>query len=132
QVVANKTGLNVVDTSYSALLTVLSNILTTADVRPATIAVPYAQSMVFDASKADGFSTTLFGNVAAISLINVTPGQKIAFEIRQDAVGNRLFPWPSNVFEAATIDGTPNAVNVQLFLVCSDNTVQAAAPMTVR
>jgi len=91
QALANK-GYNLSDAVFSTLVTVLSNIKTSADFPASQILVPYATSMVFDAAQSFQFVVALTGNVSAASLINIAVGQQLLFIWEQDGVGSRTFP----------------------------------------
>jgi hypothetical protein len=80
------------------------------------IIVPFSATPIFDALASSSFIITLTGNVTVPSIVNMKPGQLVAFVIKQDAVGGRAFPWPANVFGAADIGTGPNEITSQLFL----------------
>jgi hypothetical protein len=87
---------------------------------PGYVVVPYAATMSFAFSNSlpnvITFETTLTGNVSSSSLALAGKGQIVIFKIIQDAVGNRAFPWPSNVKNAQAVDPAPNTRSVQAFI----------------
>lgn len=127
QMLANK-GYNNSDASVSALVAVLMNIVTQADLGNLITSVPFSATPTFDAAVAPTFAMGLTGNVTSSTLVHQNPGQKLAFIIGQDAAGGRIFTWPTNITNPGTIDPTPNAVTIQEFIVGVAGAVRALGP----
>ena len=130
QALSNK-GYTVSDANYAALVAVMANIRTNADVLPGLVTVAYSATPAFNAALSAGFDITLTGNVTSSTITGQFFGELIAFVIVQDATGGRTFAWPSNVYGAGAIGLAPNAISVQLFLTRADLTIHAAAPMSI-
>jgi len=126
-------GFSTSDASLSALVTVLGNILTTADVSgTGIVTVAWSATPTFTVTATDlQFFMQLTGNVTSSTLSGVTPGQKITFLLKQDVGGGHTFAWPSNVYGGGALDTTPGACNSQIFEVYPDSTVRAVTPMIV-
>lgn len=117
------------DADFDQLVAALSNVLTTADQKPAQITVTFGSTLTFDCSKANGFQVTLNGNVTSSTVVNATPGQIVTFVIIQDGTGSHTFAWPSSMTGAAPIDPTPNITNVQSFVARADGTLRPLTPL---
>lgn len=102
QMLATK-GYSTSDANISTLASVLSNIVTNNDLKPAQITVPYSATPTFDASRANGFRIDLGGNVNGSFIINGTPGQIVTFFIVSRSPGNFSFAWPGNVQNAGNV-----------------------------
>ena len=126
---ANK-GFTTSDSSAATLVAQCANFLTTADVKPGLVNVPYATAVTFDASKANGFEVALTGGTT-VTLINATVGQIITLAFQQDAVGGRTVALPGIVLSPGTVDPTANSTSVQTFQVLTDGYLHPIAPMVV-
>lgn len=116
------------DTNQNQLATVLGNILTRFDIPAPIIRIPYASSVVFDASVSTGFDLTLNGDVVASSLINTQPGQTLIFCIAQDATGGHNFIPPFNLEFFTAFNSQPNSVTIIEFFVRIDGTIHPKTP----
>lgn len=116
------------DTDQNQLAAVLSNVLTRFDIPKQIIQIPYASSVVFDASIATGFDLTLTGDVVASTLVNTQPGQMLIFCIAQDATGGRNFIPPFNVDYFTAFNSQPNSVTILAFFVRIDGTIRPMTP----
>ncbi len=87
-------------------------------------------SATFDAGLGNTFELTLTGNVTSSSLINVQPGQWLAFIICQGGAGGPwTFAWPSNIFGGGTIGSVGGNCSTQAFYASGSN-AWAVGPMT--
>jgi hypothetical protein len=120
---ANK-GFTVSDADFNQLVTVLSNVLTTADQKAALQSVSFGASLTFDCSKANGFQITLGGNVTSSTVVGASPGQIVTFVLIQDGTGGHTFAWPTSITGTSPIDGTANITNVQQFIARADGTLR--------
>jgi hypothetical protein len=94
------------------------------------IAVPYSAVPSFNAAQASVFNMTLTGNVTGSIFINGVSGATVvAFRITQDATGGRTFVWPANCRNFGTVSPIANSISVQLALLQSDGSLDAAAPI---
>ena len=118
QMMANK-GYTLSDANFATLVAVLTNVKTSADFEASLIIVNYATSINFNAATSAGFDLTLTGNVSTSALSNTSVGQIITFIIRQDATGNRIFPWPSALSNTIPICLAPLSISSQQFIVTS-------------
>lgn len=129
QMMANK-GFVVSDSNSGTLASVMANILTTADQKSPLLTVSWSPTLVFDCSRANGFSVTLAGNVTSLTVSNASAGQLVTMSFIQNATGNFTVAWPSNVRNAGLTSGV-SKTNIQAFLVGSDLNLRALGPMTV-
>jgi hypothetical protein len=127
QSLANK-GFNAIDSNYTALVTMLANILTTADVRTNLSLVSYSPNPVFNAALNTKFQMTLTGNVASSTLTGAQAGDIIQMCLIQDSVGNRSFVWPSNMIGATNISLAANSATVLSFFVESSGPAVCITP----
>jgi hypothetical protein len=119
------------DANFNQLVAVLSNIQTSADIKPALLVIPYGPTQTFDCSKANGFQTELSGNVTSTSVVNVSPGQIVTFIIIQNETGGHTFAWPtSGMLGTTPIESTATSRNVQTFIGATDGTLSPIGPMT--
>lgn len=131
QMLANK-GYVVSDSNFAALVSVLTNIVTNADVVGSLVTVPFSATPVFNASSSTGFRMLLTNNVTSSTLTGLSAGKKITFVLQQDGAGGRSFVFPTNVHGAGTVDPTGLSVSTQEFIVDTDNvTLRPLTPMTV-
>jgi hypothetical protein len=105
------------------------------DVTPALAAeidiVAFSATPVFDATLGRVFKLTLTGNVISSTFINNTSGYSIVgFRLVQDATGGRAFMWPTNVRNGGVVNPAANARSIQLFVLDTDGSLDAAGPMT--
>lgn len=114
---ANK-GFTVNDSPQASLVTVLGNILTTADATSGLTTVPYATSIAFSATGTNGFYLVFgSGNVSSSTLTGQSLGQRLMFVIVQDGTGNRTFSWPANIPTHGTICPDASSISLQEFIV---------------
>lgn len=97
QAFANK-GFTTSDSNINTLTATCANFLTTADVKPVQLHIPFSTTPVFDGALANGFRIDLSANVTSSNFINVPPsGTLITFYIVSASPGNFSFAWPSQV-----------------------------------
>jgi len=100
-------------------LAVYGNVVGSVSSSPAApsplVNVPYSSTPLFDLSQGLTFKITLTGDVTSSTIANLAPGQVYGFIICQDAVGNHLFTWPSNVRGGMVIGGTASLCSAQDF-----------------
>ena len=125
---ANK-GFTTSDSSLSTLTAQCANFLTTADILPAIVSVPYTATPTFPAGTADGFQMTLTGNVTSSTITGVRPGQPLSFCFVQDGTGGRTVAWPAGFVGALQPDPAPTAVSFILFQADLSGTVRAVGPV---
>ncbi len=119
------------DANLATLQAVYSNILTDADILPDLIAVTYSSTMSLDASKANGWQITLFGN-ASLSLVNAKPGQVYRIVLVQDNSGGRSVSYQGALAaNGVQPDGTPGYVSILSLLCGTDSVLRPCAPMMV-
>lgn len=98
--ISNTLGISVLDDGNSTNL--IAN-LTEAIAASASgivnsiVPVTYSPTPVFDASQGTTFEITLSGPVSSSTIINVLPGQRIKFIVKQDATGNHPFVAPTSL-----------------------------------
>ncbi len=124
-------GISTSDSNLPALVSACSNFLTTADVKPGLVQVPYSAALQFDASKSNGFQVALAGAPGSLSIINLTVGQTIALVFSQGAGGGYTVPWPANVVTPGTVSPTAGDTSIQRFIVLADGLLHPLTPMTV-
>ena len=73
QMMANK-GFVMSDANFANLVTALTNVVTTADLKGSLTTVSYATAVTFDAALANGFYIKLTGNVSTTALTNQFDG----------------------------------------------------------
>lgn len=94
------------------------------------VTVAFSAVPSFNGANANGFDITLTGNVTASTFINGTSGGTlVAFRITQDATGGRTFVWPTNVRNAGAVNPGQNKRSVQLFMLQTDGSLDAASTM---
>lgn len=130
QMMAGK-GFTISDANLSTLAATLANILTTADVRPGMIQVPYSPSVQFDCSQGNGFQVSLTGNISSLSIINTTPGQLITMIFYQANSGGYTVPFPGNVESPGTVYSAAGSFSIQDFVVDGSGNLRPLSPMTV-
>jgi hypothetical protein len=109
-------GFTTSDSNLNTLASVCANFLTTADVEPAVVNVPYAASVTLNAALADGFYLqSMTGNLTIAAVMGLTAGQIVALYYQQDGVGGRTISFPGVFVGAAQPDPAANAVSLQLF-----------------
>jgi hypothetical protein len=130
QMLANK-GISTSDADLNQLVSELANVLTTADQKPALLALTYSSALAFDFSKANGYEVILGGNVTSSTVSNVAPGQIVTIVIVQDSVGGHTFAWPTSGIAGTTaIEPPANSRNVQSFIGCTDGLLYPIGPLT--
>lgn len=96
----------------------------------ALLTVPFSATPSFNAANAGAFDITLTGDVTASTFINgASGGPLVAFRIVQDSNGGHAFAWPANVRNAGAVSTNANARSVQLFLLQTDGSLDALAPI---
>jgi len=123
--ISNELNIAVLDDgNLTNLITNLTNAIAAAARGTANqiVSVPFSATPVFDARLGDKFEIVLTGNVTSSTLINVTPGQRLVFCIKQDATGGRTFAAPSNL-PLTAIAGAAFETSVQTFFVDSGSNV---------
>jgi hypothetical protein len=128
QMLANK-GFSPEDSNLAALVSVLTNIQTTADLKAPLQTVPFSLAMTFDASQANAFEVqvttgTGIGNYT-FSLINTTPGQIITLIFVMTVNSARNLTYPANVIGGSPVTRTLGTTNIQQFFVASDGNAHA-------
>ncbi|HEY3987931.1 MAG TPA: hypothetical protein VGM02_01450 [Acidobacteriaceae bacterium] len=117
------------DSNFNQLVSVLSNIVTTADQKQPLLVVSPGASLTFDCSKADGFQVTLNASVTSSTVENASPGQIVTFVLIQDGTGGHTFAWPASITGTTAIDATANITNVQSFIARADGTLRPLTPL---
>lgn len=83
----------------------------------------------FDAGLGNTFELTLTANVTSSTLVNLQPGQWLAFIVCQGGSGGPwTFAWPSNVFGGGVIGAVGGNCSTQTFYVSGSN-AWAVGPM---
>lgn len=126
-------SINVLDDgNLTNLITNLTNAIKAAarSAMRAVVTVTFSATPVFDASQGDIFEIVLTGNVTGPTLVNVSPGQRLKFIIKQDATGGHTFVGPAGI-NFPNIDTAANQVNIQNFIVDSGANVYADGPLTI-
>jgi hypothetical protein len=109
-------GYTTSDSNLNTLASVCANFLTTADVEPAVVNVPYAASVTLNAGASDGFYIqSMTGNLAIAAVTGLTAGQIVAMYYQQDGTGGHTVTFPGVFVGAAQPDPAANAVSLQLF-----------------
>lgn len=85
-------GFNCQDTNLGTLASVLSAIVTTADLKSGVQVLSWSSTVTCDAGRYNFFYIPLNGNTT-INIINATPGQTLSFIFTQDGVGGRTVGW---------------------------------------
>lgn len=126
-------GITTSDANQGALVSALSNILTSADQRTPLADVLYSASATFDCASNAAFFMILSGNLTSPNFTGITPGTTITLVWQQDNTGGRVITWPAQFFGAgpAQPDPTPMAVSMQSFIALGDNIFRPTTPMTV-
>lgn len=125
-------GYSPMDTSASALATVLANVLTNADTQPEFLVVTYSSTALFNRALAKSFAMYLTGPLTAPTLSNQQAGQYIMFWFYQESPGGFPVTWPSNIQGGGVIDGTApaGAIFQQIFYVGPDLVARAVSGIT--
>lgn len=87
-----------------------------------------SQTMLLDAYSAETFVIWLRGNVASLTVKNITAGRLYVFILKMDAIGGHRFSWGGQIQNASPINSTPNSVTVQCFIGNSGGILMADAP----
>jgi hypothetical protein len=121
QSMANK-GYVISDASLSALVGVMANVVTFADLKTNLTAIGFSANPIFDATTTNGFRFTMSGNVTGSTLQSISFGQILTFVIQN--TGPFTFTWPAKVIDAFTVppasSGLPSNVFTQSFIVLED------------
>jgi hypothetical protein len=130
--ISNTLNIPILDDGNSpALITNLTNAIASAaeGAQNRLVSVAFSATPVFDASQGTTFEMVLTGNVTSSTLVNVTPGQRLIFIIKQDGVGGRTFA-PPPTLPMAPIGATASKTFIQAFIVDSGSNVYVDTPMT--
>lgn len=94
------------------------------------VPVTFSATPIFNATLGQAFKLTLSGNVSSSTFTNGTTGPStIVFRFLQDATGGWTFAWPANVRNGGVVNPGANARSVQIFVVDTDGSLDAAGPM---
>ena len=126
---ANK-GFSTSDANLATLTTQCANFLTSADVKPAVLLVSFATTLVWNGALANGFVTTLTGNVTSFSLTGFSTYQRLLLIFVQDGVGGRTVPLASPLVNPGTINSAPNSTSMQEFVLLADGLFHPLGAMT--
>jgi hypothetical protein len=118
---ANK-GYSTSDASLATLESVLSNIVTFADLKANLSTVAFSTTPNFNATATNGFDFTLAANVTSSTLTGHQVGQTLTFVVAQGATPYSFSP-PPNINGWIPVPVTANTVFVQTFIVRADGTV---------
>jgi hypothetical protein len=132
--ISNQLNIAVIDDgNLASLITNFTNAVLAAATGSANrlVSVAFTPTPVFDASQGSTFEIVLTGNVTSSTLINLTPGQRLLFIIKQDGSGGHTFAAPG-ALPLATIDTDPSITNIQAFIVDSGSNVYATTPLTAQ
>jgi hypothetical protein len=131
--ISNPLNIDVLDYGNTAnLITNLTNAIS-ATARTSTdraVTIAFSATPVFDASQGNTFEIALTGNVTSSTLINTTPGQRLKFLIKQDAVGGRTFVPPAGV-NFPDISTGASKVNIQNVYIDAAGTPHIDGPLTI-
>lgn len=116
QMMVNK-GYSPNDANFATLVSVLTNVKTSADFGAAIQTISYATSIAFNAAQGPIFDLTLTGNVSSSTLTGQFDGQQLMFIITQDGTGGRTFSWPSSITGPGVVSQLPNVTSLQSFVV---------------
>lgn len=97
-------------------------------VTPVLVTVTFSATPTFNCATGSSFKMTLTGNVTSSSLSGAQAGQRLYFEIIQDATGNRSFAWPANFIGVPDVNRAPNGVTVASFLYDGTNAYAIESP----
>lgn len=125
-------GFTTSDSNLNTLTATCANFLTTADVKPPQVSVPFSPTPVFDCSLASSFRIALTGNVTSSTLVNIPPaGELITFFIVSNP-GVYSFVWPVNVVDARNVQ-TESVGNLftEMFISDGGNLYPAETFLTV-
>lgn len=123
---ANK-NYNTLDTNLGTLTSVLSNVLTTADIRSNLQQISYSSSVALDVSKYLGFEITLAGALS-ITISGQSPGDIVVLIFNQDSSGSHTVSFPASFTDAVQPDPAPNSVSVQAFKVSASGNLRSMGP----
>jgi len=137
QAMANK-GYTVNDYPYAALVSVLGNLVTTADLYNGGTTLAYAANLSIVASIYSYFDVTLTGPNCNMVISSARNFQQLWFIIRQDSTGGRtatiniygIGPQASSNY-SIPLSTEPNAVNIFSALVGGDGSCFLATPIQV-
>lgn len=132
--ISNQLTIPVIDDgNLAALITNFTNAIISAaqGVSNRLVTVAFSATPVFDASQGNAFEIVLTGNVTSSTLVNVSPGQRLLFIVKQDGTGGHTFAPPANL-PMSTIDTAASIVNSQSFIVDSGSNVYYTSPLTIQ
>lgn len=127
QMMATK-GFVVNDTNIATLASVLSALLTTADIRPNMVLLAFASTVVCNVGTSLGFEIPLNGNVT-LTVTGAQIGDEVTFVFIQDGTGGRTVTWPSNFFGALQPDPHLGFTSSQQFKVETNGNFIAVGPV---
>jgi len=115
-------GFSTSDSNFSALVSALSNIVTTADAKAGILGMVYSPTANFNMSLNAAFTMTLTGNLTSPTFSGFVPGTTVTFAWQQDAVGGRTVTYGGSFYTPgpAQPDPTPLAVSLQSFICLTD------------
>lgn len=111
---ANK-GFSTSDSSLSTLTAQCANFITSSDVKPFPITIPFASSLTLNAALSSGFVITLTGNVTNVTVSN-TPSGLITIVWLQNGAGGHTVTYGSQFVTPGLISTTANARSTQTFI----------------
>ena len=127
QALANK-GFTVSDANLAALTTVMSNIITSADVRGNLQVIAYSSSIVLNCASYLGFQISLGASPIALSVLNPQAGDIIVLLFVQDSSGGGAVNFSASFINAVQPDTAANVISCQAFKVTSTLHLQAMGP----
>jgi hypothetical protein len=125
QMMATK-GFTVDDTNISTLASVLSAILTSADLRGQLQSIAYSSVIAINAAAFNGFEISLSGNTT-LNVTGQSAGQIITFIFVQDVAGSHVVTWPSS-WESIQPDPTSSTISVITMAIGADLIGRFQAP----
>lgn len=128
QMMVNK-GYSPLDSNFANLVSVLTNVKTTADFLTSILTVTFNPTIAFNAAQTAQWWLTLTGNVTSSTLTGQVQGQNLIFIITQDATGGRTFSWPTNITGAGAISTQANVTSIQMFDVLPNGTIYPITQM---
>jgi hypothetical protein len=128
QMMANK-GFSISDSNYATLVTQLSNILTTADLRSNIQTLAWSPAIALNAAAFQAFSIPLQG-ATELSLTGVVAGQIYVVLYAQDSAGGHAVAFsPAFGSGAMQPDPTANAASAQMFIANAALNLTSISPL---
>ena len=132
--ISNVLQINVLDDgNLATLITNFTNAIAAIAVGASNriVSLPFSATPIFDASQGNSFEIVLTGNVTSSTLINLVPGQRLKFLIKQDATGGHTFVAPVGL-AFPNINTAASKMNIQNVIVDSSSTPYIDGPLTVQ